>query len=155
MEQETSTKPGRGEREEEGEGQDQGPAHWQDGGDSEGKQVPPSFLPLQLRPQSKLPAQTGVLPLAEAPQQKRPCHASFPHPCKWPVALAWPSMLPMPYLAHPGSTSAGAFPHPRTLGNPAGACMRQDAQQSLLASRPRFVCRRIRWHWCRLGESRE
>lgn len=123
-------------------------------GDPEGKQVPPSFLLLQLRPQPRLPGQTGALPLAEAPQQKLATPASHIH-----ASGPWPRpgspCCPCLYLAHLGITSAGARPHPRTLGNPAGARMRQDAQQSLLASRWRFVWGRIQRHWCGLGELRE
>lgn len=36
--------------------------------------------------------------MAEAPRRKRPCLASFPYPCKWPVALAREHVLPVTLL---------------------------------------------------------
>lgn len=80
-------------------------------GDSEGKQVHQSILPLRLRTQPKLSGQMEVLPLAEATQQERPHHACFPHLCKRPVALALQYVLPVPLRGRPRQHShRGSLP---------------------------------------------
>lgn len=61
-----------------------------------------------------------MLPLGASPERKTLFHASFPSPCKRPVALDRQDMLPVTLPGKSGHRIYWGFPHPRTPRNPAG-----------------------------------
>lgn len=123
-------------------------------GDSEGKQVPQSILLLQLRAQTTLPGQTGVLLLAEAPNRRgsaTPASHTVQVACgPSPAGHAACESTWQLQAVHP----LGLSPTQGPLGIQPDASVRRDAQQSLLASKGQFVLGQMLWHWHGLGELR-
>lgn len=60
----------------------------------------------------------GSAVLGETPHPKRPCHASFPYLCEWPMASK--TCCPRLSLANQDTLFSGALPHSRTFRNLTG-----------------------------------